>query len=131
MPDQPRNIPPSYCEYANGPCDQDFSHVGSTGHFFIYPSQPELISKSIELALAEINKANAPIKYMSWRDLNIVGKIVFCEICKALRSATCVYADVTSLNFNVLFEVGYCIGLGIPLSAHSGHHVHQRYEGIR
>ena len=37
---------------------------------------------------------------------------MFCKICKALRSTRRVVADVTTLNANVLFEIGYAIGLG-------------------
>ncbi len=43
------------------------------------------------------------------------GRLVFCEICKAMRFASCVVADVTTLNFNLLFEIGYGMGLGIPV----------------
>ena len=32
-----------------------------------------------------------------------------------MRSARTVVADVTTLNFNVLFEIGYAMGLGLPI----------------
>ena len=53
--------------------------------------------------------------WTSWRDLRIEGRIIFCEICKAARFSSMVVADVTTLNFNVLFEIGYCIGFGLPV----------------
>jgi hypothetical protein len=41
--------------------------------------------------------------------------MIFCEICKRMRGATTIYADVTTLNFNLLFEIGYAIGLGLAV----------------
>jgi len=107
--------PPNYCQYASGPCDQGFSLSAEIGTFFIYPSEPDLISNSIELAIEELRKVKPSHPWTSWRNLNIAGKIIFCEICKTARFSSSVLADVTTLNFNVLFEIGYCIGLGLPL----------------
>lgn len=41
--------------------------------------------------------------------------MIFCEICKGSRFSTTIVADVTTLNFNLLFEIGFCIGLGLPV----------------
>ena len=41
------------------------------------------------------------------------GKVIFfCTICEAIRNARCVATDITDLNFNVLFELGFAIGAG-------------------
>lgn len=40
---------------------------------------------------------------------------MFCAVCKAMRTSTAVIADVSTLNFNLMFEIGFCIGLEIPL----------------
>jgi len=47
--------------------------------------------------------------------LNVGGSILFCSICKAIRTSRLLVANLTNLNFNVLFEVGYAIGLGKPV----------------
>jgi hypothetical protein len=39
--------PPKYCRYASGPCDQDFSGISPSSAFFIYPSQPVNLARSI------------------------------------------------------------------------------------
>jgi hypothetical protein len=52
---------------------------------------------------------------MTWKDMDIGGHIIFCEICKAIRGAATVFADVTTLNFNLLFEIGFCLGLGVTV----------------
>ena len=107
--------PPSFCQYSSGPCDQNFSEMSLKGAFFIYPSEPNLISSSIDLAIEELRKAESSRPWTSWRDLPIEGRIIFCEICKAARFSSLIIADVTTLNLNVLFEIGYCIGLGLPV----------------
>src|SRR5207253_2613314 len=35
--------------------------------------------------------------------------------CKAMRFTSSIVADVTTLNFNLMFEIGFTIGLGQPL----------------
>jgi hypothetical protein len=47
----------------------------------------------------------------TWRDLRVEGQVIFCEIDKAIRFADSVIVDVTTLNFNLLFEIGFAIGL--------------------
>lgn len=108
-------IPPSYCEYAGGSCDQSFDGCLNTDGFFIYPNQPELISKTIEESITRINSSVKGKHCISWKNLDISGQIIFCKICKAIRYTRLVVADVTTLNFNLLFEIGYAIGLGKPV----------------
>jgi nucleoside 2-deoxyribosyltransferase len=45
----------------------------------------------------------------------IGGQIIFCQICKAQRFTKVAVIDVTTMNFNLLFEIGYALGLGIPV----------------
>jgi len=47
--------------------------------------------------------------------LPVPGQVIFCEICKSFRNSAAVVCDVTTLNFNVLFELGFAIGLGLPV----------------
>ncbi|MGZ3470204.1 MAG: P-loop ATPase, Sll1717 family [Isosphaeraceae bacterium] len=104
----------SLCQYADGPCDQEFS-IQEKGVFFIYPSTPPQIAATIEAAVTRLRELSGPTGWSSWRNLPIAGQIVFCEICKAMRNASAVVADVTTLNFNVLFEIGFAIGLNLPV----------------
>ena len=57
-------------------------------------------------------KAANAAKIADWTDLPIEGKVIFCTICEAIRNARCVATDITDLNFNVLFELGFAIGAG-------------------
>jgi len=107
--------PPSFCEYAGEACDQTFGTSSNSDGFFIYPSDPELISSTIEESIPKFRSVVKNKTWLSWKDLGISGQIIFCKICKALRFTNLVIADVTTLNFNLLFEIGYAIGLGRPV----------------
>ncbi len=45
----------------------------------------------------------------------INGQLIFCQICKAQRFTKVAVIDVTTMNFNLMFEIGYALGLGIPV----------------
>lgn len=107
--------PPAFCEYAGGPCDQSFENISQSEALFLYPNEPEIISATIEEAARRLRVAAATKRWITWKDLGVSGQIIFCQICKALRNTGFVVADVTTLNFNLLFEIGYAIGLGIPV----------------
>jgi hypothetical protein len=107
--------PPKFCEYAGGACDQnsDLSHI-SDG-LFLYPSTPKLIANTIEEGVENISGRLSSQKWNTWKDLGVAGNLVFCEICKAIRLTKVVIADVTTLNFNLLFEIGFSFGLNKPV----------------
>lgn len=106
-------IKPSYCHYVRGACDKRFDDAIDSRAFFVFPSEPKTIASTVHNATRTRHTGGA--NWYSWKDLNIAGRPIFCTICKALRFADNVVADVTTLNFNVLFEIGYAWGLGIPV----------------
>ncbi len=107
--------PPAFCEYAGGACDQTFDGAPQSEALFLYPNDPQIIAATIEEAASRLRLVAGGKHWRTWKDLGIVGRIIFCEVCKATRYAKYVVADLTTLNFNLLFEVGYAIGLGIPV----------------
>lgn len=107
--------PPSFCEYAAGQCDQLFDGIARSEAVFLYPNEPMIISATVEEAIKQLRMASTDKRWLSWRDLDVPGQIVFCTICKALRFTSFAVAEVTTLNFNLLFEIGYAIGLGTPV----------------
>lgn len=113
LPDS--NVPPQLCQYAAGPCDQDFATAKASDALFLYPSMPEFVADTIEEAVSQLNKFAGNKRWLTWKDLEVQGQIVFCEICKAIRHTKLVVADVTTLNFNLMFEIGYALGCGIPV----------------
>ena len=107
--------PPNYCEYAGGVCDQDFISPQLLGGLFLYPSEPTIIASTIEESVNQIKLKIPEQRLFTWRDLDVSGRIIFCKICIASRFSKHIIADVTTLNFNLLFEIGYAIGLGKPV----------------
>ncbi len=107
--------PTQYCKYASGACDQSMDNLNSLDAFFIYPSQPKHMANTIMECLKNLQKYSSESKWLSWEKLHVSGQIIFCEICKAIRSAKLIVANITNMNFNVLFELGYAIGLLKPV----------------
>jgi hypothetical protein len=78
--------------------------------FFAYANNPSSVGEIIEEAVRKINSFGEKIK--SWREMNIVGSFIVSGIHKAIDERAVFIADITSLNFNVTYEVGYAIGKG-------------------
>ena len=77
--------------------------------FFAYPSDPFAQSETIREAAGRLNKSQV-VTIQTWEDLRISGKNIIKEICHAIDSAQIFCADLTFLNPNVMFELGYAIG---------------------
>jgi hypothetical protein len=103
-----------FCQYAGGKCPETFSEPNQETILFLYPSKPQVISSTIEEAASSISAKNTNKSYITWRDLRTEGKTIFCGICKAIVSSSYLVCDITTLNFNLLFEIGYVFGLGKP-----------------
>src|ERR1017187_5483384 len=76
--------------------------------FFAYPSQPYALSETIKLAAQDISKTKVA-NVRTWEDVSVSGKSVVGEICREINSAQIFCADITGLNPNVMFELGYAI----------------------
>jgi hypothetical protein len=107
--------PPKFCAYVGGECDQDFMSIEPARGLFLYGSNPPIIASTIESAAIGLRSRSTGQDWRTWRELDVGGRMVFCVICKAMRGAGTIYADVTTLNFNLLFEIGIAIGLGVPV----------------
>jgi len=76
--------------------------------FFAYPSTPPAIAECIHTAIDRINATKA-IFIKPWDSCRVGGKIVIEEICGEITAANVFCADLTGLNANVMFELGYAI----------------------
>jgi hypothetical protein len=110
-----RRTPPDFCQYAAGPCDQTFDDIPSVQGTFLYPNGPQHIADTIEQAVEQLRGHSSKADWVTWKDFNITGSIIFCTICKQMRFSRLVVVDVTTLNFNLMFELGVAIGLGLPV----------------
>jgi hypothetical protein len=82
------------------------SYSAPTG-FVAYPSVAH-IPEVFHNAIREINKTRT-VSLTSWEDTRIDGKIVIDVICDNIKKADFFIADLTGINPNVLFELGYAI----------------------
>jgi hypothetical protein len=107
--------PPAFCQYVDGPCDQSFDSIQAARTLFVYPHAARPAVSAIEEAIASLRQLDPQNSWSSWRDTHTGAKLVFCNACKAARFAELVVADVTHLDFNVVFAIGVCLGLEIPV----------------
>jgi hypothetical protein len=77
--------------------------------FYAYPSNPPEIGIVIQEAVKEINKSGT--KVLPWTAMDIIGNFIADEIIESIEEREFV-ADITRLNFNVVYELGYAIGRG-------------------
>ena len=78
--------------------------------FVAYPSSPAGRAESIEKAIQNIQDGGV-VDVISWRKLSVTGRVVVNVVCDEIRNRELFIADVTGLNPNVLFELGYAIAL--------------------
>lgn len=76
--------------------------------FFAYPSSPEDLNETIEVFIREVNHTGI-IKIKSWKELSINGSFIIDSILQEIDEADLFLCDLTYLNANVLFELGYAI----------------------
>jgi hypothetical protein len=80
-------------------------------HFFVcYPSEPQQIGSTIETAAQKLSSLGRT-RPETWRQIDIPGRFLSEGILARIDSADFVVADVTRLNLNVTFEVGYAIAI--------------------
>jgi hypothetical protein len=76
--------------------------------FFAYPSTRPTLKEAIGGFMRDINQGdNARVQ--SWEQCSVGGKLIIQEICRAIDSCSMFFADLTGLNANVMFELGYAI----------------------
>jgi len=90
--------------------------------FYAYAAKPKRVSRTISATISMINDMCVDLKIQDWKSLNVVGKLVVDEVCHAIDAADLFIGDITTLNHNVLFELGYAIAKGKPtwVTLHTG-----------
>jgi hypothetical protein len=82
--------------------------------FLGYASKPPLIRDTLYEAGREIASTGV-VKVLSWEDLKIGGRVIIRQIFDAIDTAAACAFDVSTLNQNVLFELGYAIARAKPI----------------
>ena len=79
--------------------------------FVAYTSRDPELSNTIETGVAKANRMTSKsLRYMPWIFNDIAGNPIISPILDNIESSTFVVADITYLNPNVVYEIGYAIG---------------------
>lgn len=82
--------------------------------FFAYGSEYQSSGECIEEAIAQINKSGEAI-ITSWKQLKIAGRLIINEVLDEIDDSDFFCCDLTGLNDNVLFELGYALARKKPV----------------
>ncbi|MBX3239024.1 MAG: hypothetical protein KIT80_09605 [Chitinophagaceae bacterium] len=89
--------------------------VEQTKAFFAYGSETPSCGEFIEEAIKEINQNTHPVRIKSWKELSVGGNFLISAILREIESSDIFCCDVTNLNENVLFELGFAIARNKPV----------------
>lgn len=78
--------------------------------FIAYPGQPPEIGRELESARTILREAHGLHDFRSWKENDICGRFLVEPILSHIADTDLLAADITCLNFNVTFEIGYAIG---------------------
>jgi hypothetical protein len=80
--------------------------------FFAYPAVPKDIGETITVAAENSTRSTGSYRLTTWQETDIAGRFIADEVLNNINESACLAADITKLNFNVTYEVGYAIGAG-------------------
>lgn len=78
--------------------------------FVAYPGAPDEIGKTINSGIAYANSESPVLRFHPWEQNDIVGKPIVEPILVNINDSPFFVADITRMNFNVVFEIGYALG---------------------
>ena len=78
--------------------------------FVAYPGTDQQFADLIFNTVRRANAHNIPVNYVAWPSNDIAGQPLVKPILEKIDNSEFVVADITWLNENVVFEVGYAIG---------------------
>ncbi|WP_213070679.1 hypothetical protein [Acinetobacter sp. WCHA55] len=78
--------------------------------FYAYCANPSEVGDCIESAVSIINRKNLEIEIKTWKHMDIAGHFIANEVLSGIDEADFLIADISILNLNVTYEIGYAIG---------------------
>lgn len=90
--------------------------------FVAYPSRDKQLIAILREAIGKASARTMAIRFEPWEFNDIAGAPLISPIIEKIDSANFVIADITYLNLNVVYEIGYAIGKGkrVFLIRHEG-----------
>lgn len=80
--------------------------------FIIYPSEPQQIGETIQLSIEYLRDRYGNSDFYTWQENDIPGRFIITPVLSSIEESRYIVADITRLNFNVTYEIGYAIGMG-------------------
>ena len=80
--------------------------------FYAFPSNPASIAQTIERAIEQLRSTSGIASIQPWPQTDIAGGFIADQILAAIHQKEILIGDISQLNFNVTFEIGYAIGKG-------------------
>ena len=80
--------------------------------FFAYPAGTNLVVDAIHAAVTITKTRSDYLNIDKWEELDIPGRFIATELLQRIENSDVLVADISRLNFNVTYEVGYAIGKG-------------------
>lgn len=80
--------------------------------FFAYPSSEADVVSAIHDCKTRLSLSRRDLELHLWEENEISGRPLTDPIFERIAAADMLFADVTVMNFNVTFEIGYAVGLG-------------------
>jgi hypothetical protein len=77
--------------------------------FYAYAATPAGIGQTIEQAVKAVN-VSSRMEVSTWKALDIPGHFISEKVLEGIDKCTFLVADISVLNFNVTYEIGYAIG---------------------
>lgn len=78
--------------------------------FIAYPHSPPDIGKEAGTVCELLRTKHGLPSFRTWEENDVPGRFLITPILQQIRESAALVADVTFLNFNVAFEIGYAIG---------------------
>lgn len=91
-----------------------------------YPSEPREIGQTILRSLERLHNEAKFKQLHSWEETDIPGRFIATEVLKLIENGTIFIADITRLNFNVVFEIAY--GTVDVATGYAGNEPHQAIQ---
>jgi len=102
-----------FCAFANASCTRILPVEDCYKIFLAYPSEEKIKGYISDICK---HKLLAHLKLFPWEKLSDTAGILFCKICLQILESRSIVADITYINQNVLFELGFAIAnLKIPI----------------
>jgi hypothetical protein len=77
--------------------------------FAAYPSSLREVRDTFGQLSQEIQRRHLPLHVDTWENNDIAGYCLVDPILEKIQTADFLVADITRLNFNVIYEIGYAI----------------------